>query len=239
LIAILRRCEAAVRRLDRVTVAAVAGLERRGVFAERGYKSSAAALADLLGWERPEARRRVVAAEQVSPRIGLDGGVLPARLPGTAAVFAAGRAGLRHVDVIARVLGSASAARLTPEQWAGVEEQLAAKAQVYTPAELHVWGLELVEVLDQDGAEPDDRPPVQVSELQLTRLPGGGGKLKGRFDDAAMFDAIATVVDAKASRSPPTTTGASGSGKPTRWPRCAGTCSITGTCRSAAATGRT
>jgi 5-methylcytosine-specific restriction protein A len=55
-----------------------------------------------------------------------------------------------------------------------------------------------VEVLDQDGAEPDDRPPVQVNELHLTRLPGGGGKLRGRFDDAAMFDAVATVVDAKA-----------------------------------------
>ena len=87
LIAILARCESAVRRLDRVTVAAVAGLERRGVFAERGYKSAAAALADLLGWERFEARRRVVAAEQVTPRVGLDGALLPARLPATAAVF--------------------------------------------------------------------------------------------------------------------------------------------------------
>ena len=56
----------------------------------------------------------------------------------------------------------------------------------------------LVEALDQDGEEPDDRPPAQVNELLLTRLPGGGGKLRGRFDDAAMFDAIAAVVDAKA-----------------------------------------
>ena len=132
----LTRCEGAVRRLDRAAVAAVAGLERRGVFAERGYRSSAAALADLVGWERFEARRRVVVAEQVVARAGLDGAVLPARLPATAAVFAAGRAGLRHVDVIARVLGSASAQRLTPERWAGVEEQLAAKAAVYTASEL-------------------------------------------------------------------------------------------------------
>jgi uncharacterized protein DUF222/HNH endonuclease len=55
-----------------------------------------------------------------------------------------------------------------------------------------------VEVLDQDGAEPDDRPPVQVNELHLTRLPDGGGKIKGRFDDAALFDAVATVIDAQA-----------------------------------------
>jgi hypothetical protein len=198
LVGVLTRCEAAVRRLDRVTVDVVAGLERRGVFAERGYRSSAAALADLLGWERIEARRRVVAAEQVTARVGLDGAALPARLPATAAVFAAGAASLRHVDAIARVLGSASAARLTLAQWAGVEEQLAAKAQVYTPSELQAWGAQLVEVLDQDGAEPDDQPPVQVNELHLTRLPGGGGKLRGRFDDAALFDAVATVADAKA-----------------------------------------
>jgi hypothetical protein len=36
------------------------------VFAERGYRSTAGALTDLLGWERFEARRRVVAAEQVT-----------------------------------------------------------------------------------------------------------------------------------------------------------------------------
>ena len=142
LIAILTRCEKATRRLDRVTVSAVAGLERRGVFAEKGYKSSAkssaAVLADLLRWERPQARRRVVAAEQVTPRVGLDGAPRPARLPATAAVFATGRASLRHVDVIARVLGSASAERLAPEQRAAAEEQLAGKADVYTPSELQV-----------------------------------------------------------------------------------------------------
>ena len=37
-----------------------------------------------------------------------------------------------------------------------------------------------------------------MNELHLTRSPSGGGKIKGRFDDAAMFDAIAAVVDAKA-----------------------------------------
>ncbi len=116
-------------------------------------------MADLLGWERFEARRRVVAAEQVVPRVGLDGAVLPARLPATGAAFAAGRAGLRHVHAVAAVLASRSAQRLTPERWAGPEEQLAARAGEYTPSELQAWGAALVEVLDQDGAEPDDRPP--------------------------------------------------------------------------------
>ncbi len=198
LMSVLTLCEGVTRRLDRVTVDALAALERRGVFAERGYKSAAAALSDLLGWERFEARRRVVVAEQVTPRVGLDGAPLPARLPATAMVFAAGATSLRHVETIARVLGSDAAGRLSPQQWAGAEAQLAAKADVYTPSELQAWGAALVEALDQDGEEPDDRPSVGVNELHLTRSPSGGGKIKGRFDDAAMFDAIAAVVDAKA-----------------------------------------
>ena len=198
LVSLLTVCEGAARRLDRITVDTVAALERRGTFGERGYKSTAGALRDLLGWERFEARRRVTAAEQVTARVGLDGGALPARLPHTAAAFERGVASLRHVDVVARVLATPAAARLTPEQWAGAEEQIAAKTTDYTPSELHAWGTALVEALDQDGAEPDDRPPPQVNELFLTRTATGGGKLKGRFDDAAMFDAIAAVIDAKA-----------------------------------------
>src|SRR4051812_22086921 len=139
-VALLSVCEQTARRLDRITVEAVSVLERRGVFAERGYSSPARALSDLLGWERFEARRRVVAAEQVADRVGLDGAVLPARLPVTAAVFDAGRCGLRHVEVIARVLGSAPARRLAPQVWAGAEEQMAGKAAVHTPSELQAWG---------------------------------------------------------------------------------------------------
>ena len=56
-------------------------------------------------------------------------------------------------------------------------------------------------MLDQDGAEPDDdREPEQVNELLLTRnRNGSGGRLKGRFDSAALFDQIAAVLDAKAA----------------------------------------
>jgi 5-methylcytosine-specific restriction protein A len=197
-VSVLALCEATARQLDQVTVATVAGLDRDGVFTDKGYRSAAQALSDLLGWERFEARRRTVAAEQVTPRVGLDGGVLPARLPATAGVFAAGRTGLRHVQVIARLLNSDAAGRISPQQWAGVEAQLAGKADCYTPSELHEWGTALIALLDQDGAEPDDRPPARVNELRLSRLPDGGGKLAGRFEDAAMFAAIATVIDTHA-----------------------------------------
>ena len=199
LLSVVTMCEGAGRRLDRVTVDAVAVLERRGFFTERGYRSTGSALSDLVGWEQFEARRRVVAAEQVGARTSVDGTVLPARLPATGEVFTAGKASLRHVEVIARVLGSRAAARLTPDQWAGVEQQLAAKTDQYSPTELHRWGTALVEMLDQDGEAPDDRPPPGVNELFITRnRSGSGGRIKGRFDDAAMFEAIAALLDAKA-----------------------------------------
>ena len=199
LLSVVTMCEGATRRLDRVTVDAVAVVERRGFFTDRGYKSTPAALMDLVGWEQFEARRRVVAAEQVGARTSLDGTVLPPRLPATGDAFSEGRASVRHVEVVARVLGTRAAGRLTPQQWAGVEQQLAAKTEEYTPTELHRWGSALVEMLDQDGEQPDDGPPPGVNELFITRNPtGSGGRIKGRFDDAAMFDAIAALLDAKA-----------------------------------------
>ncbi|WP_300012128.1 HNH endonuclease signature motif containing protein [Pseudonocardia sp.] len=198
LVSVLTVCEGVSRRLDRVVVGAVAALERRGVFAERGYRNPVVALADLVGWERFEARRRTVAAEAVCERVGVDGTVVAARLAATAAVFAAGGAGLRHVEVIARVLASGAAGRLAPAVWAGAEAELAAKASVYTPSELAAWGVALVEALDADGPEPDERAPAPVNELRLSPRRGGGGLVKGRFDDPALYDAIATVIDAKA-----------------------------------------
>src|SRR2546423_654413 len=72
LLTLLTMCEAAARGIDQLLVGALAEVERRGVFADRGYRSSAAALGDLLGWDRAEARRRLAAAPLVRHRIGLD-----------------------------------------------------------------------------------------------------------------------------------------------------------------------
>ncbi|MGH8964906.1 MAG: DUF222 domain-containing protein, partial [Actinomycetes bacterium] len=197
LLSVLTLAEGLSRQLDQITVATVATLQRRGTFTERGYKRPAAALADLLGWDWFEARRRVVAAEQACERVCMDGTVVEARLPCTGKVFTAGHAGLRHVEVIAGLLASRAAGRLTEEQRVGVEEQLAAKTGDYTPTQLRVWGADLIARLDQDGPEPDDDPDGAINELAIRRhRTGPGGTLTGRYEDAAMFDAIAALVDA-------------------------------------------
>jgi Domain of unknown function (DUF222)/HNH endonuclease len=196
LISALTLSEGVARRLDQVTVGVLADLERRGVFAARGYRSSVTALGDQLGWERFDARRKLVAAEHIRPRIALDGAVLPPRLPATAAVFDAGGASLRHVEVVARLLGSPAASRLTPDVWTTVESQLAGWVPDCTPNELQTRGTQFIDTLDMDGPEPDDRPEPQLNELWLRRNPNGiGGTIKGSYTDAAMFDAIASLID--------------------------------------------
>ena len=140
-----------------ICVEAIGTLTRRGAFAERGYRSSANALTDLMGCEPGEARRRVTAAEQVRPRVGLHGEVLASRLPATTAVFDTGDASPRHVEVITQALNSPTAGRLTPAQWADVEAELANKAPLHPPKDLLDYATKLVDALDHDGAEPDDR----------------------------------------------------------------------------------
>ena len=200
LLSALTFCEGVSRQMERLGITALAGLIRRGVFAERGYASVPKALADLVGLDWAEARRRAVVAEQAVARVGLDGAVLPAPLAATARCFASGGCSVRAVEVIARVLASPAAQRLPPEVWAAAEERLAGVAAEYSPADLQAWGGALVETLDQDGPEPDDRPPAQVNELHLARhTAGSGGRIRGRFDDPAMFAAIAAAVDAHAA----------------------------------------
>ena len=104
---------------------------------------------------------------------------MPARLPATAEVFAAGPDG--------------SAARRGDRPGAGEQAGRAALARglggcggaagrqgrPVHPARAAEWGTALVELLDQDGEQPDDRPPARVNELFLTRLPDGGRQGEG------------------------------------------------------------
>ena len=130
LLSALTFCEGVSRQMERLGVTALAGLMRRGVFAERGYRVGA------------EGVDRSPRPKSVWPRLRTS----------------------------------------TP------------------PADLQAWGGALVETLDQDGPEPDDRPRAQLNELHLTRhAAGSGGRIRGRFDDPAMFAAIASAVDAHAA----------------------------------------
>ncbi|MHA6783659.1 DUF222 domain-containing protein [Pseudonocardia saturnea] len=198
LLSVLLVCEGLTRRVDAISTAAIGALSEQGAFLARGYRSSARALADLLGWDHPAARTRATTAAELHSPTTLTGEQLPAHLPATATAFTAGDIALRHVEVIGRVLGTDAARRLSPDTWTGAETQLAAHARTASPGDLLAFGTELITLLDQDGPEPHDTPPP-LNELRLTRHPGRtGGSITGRFEDPALYDAIAAVIDAKA-----------------------------------------
>jgi hypothetical protein len=200
----LREMLFATRELSRLVsqlqVETIAALDRGGEFAAAGYRKPDSAVANVLTVERGQASRIVRAAGRVTGRVDLQGQVLPAVLPATAAVFAAGKASLAHVVVIDQLMAGAPAGRLPAEIWAAVEGHVAGLADEYTPSQLRSWGAQLIAAYDQDGPEPDDDGDddgrAQVNELRLTPLPGGGGLLKGRFDDPVRFATIATLIQA-------------------------------------------
>jgi Domain of unknown function (DUF222)/HNH endonuclease len=198
-VAVLSGLAAVEQHLHRVTVDTVAALQRDGSFAAHGQRA-VTAVSELLGIEARDARRIVLVAEQVCPRVDLQGQILPAVLPATAAAFHAGAVSLRQVEVIARLMNSPTAQRLSPDVHADAEAQIAAMAVDTTPAALRTWAVELLELLDQDGAKPDDREPALVNEMFLNPNPDGpGGRITARFDDADLYDAIASVIDAKSA----------------------------------------
>src|SRR3954451_17700265 len=78
------------RLVSQVQVETVAALDRSGAFAAEGYKRPDSAVANLLTVARGRAAEITRAAARVCPRVDPQGQPLPASLPATAAVFAAG-----------------------------------------------------------------------------------------------------------------------------------------------------
>ena len=217
-------------------MAALADLERRGTFGERGYRSSAAALGDLLGCERFEAHRRRL------PPPNRSGTADRARRRDAAAAAARHRRRVRHKAgrvcgtsrSITRLLNSAAAGRLSTRSCGPARRRSSPRwAGPLHPARVARAGArQLVEALDQ---------PTGLS--LTTALAGSGqravpvaaarrvaGRSKGRFDDAAMFDAIATVIDAHAApRTADDDRAPAANARPRRWPTRAAGCSTTPT----------
>jgi 5-methylcytosine-specific restriction protein A len=181
----------------------VGELIRRGAFTAHGYTRPEYAIADLLGWDRRPARRRVRLAEQVCPRSTLDGQPLPALLPATATVFAEGRITVAVAEAIVAVLTGPAALRLPTDIWAAVEEQVAHYAATHrlTPADITGWARQLVQAYDQDGPPPEHEPEL-VNELRLSRKPcGTGGCIRGELDGPT-FEAVVTAIGALSGTRP-------------------------------------
>jgi 5-methylcytosine-specific restriction protein A len=137
----------------------------------------------------------VAVASSVFATRSLLGEVLEPRLPATGIALGALEIDLAHAQVIESALATDAAGRISAEQWVATEVLFADWARQCTPELLARYTREHLEMLDQDGAPPDDDEP-QVNELHLAKSRFGvGGRIKGRLD-AVTFEAVARAIAA-------------------------------------------
>src|SRR4051794_4810485 len=199
-LAALLVAEGASRRADRAKISQIAIIDRDGLLTSKGCKSTTVGLKDLLGWDSDVARQHVRVAQHVGPRFALDGAPLEPVLPATAAAFSAGATTMRHVGVIATLMNSRSASRISLADRVSIEASLGEAAMIFSPRDVRIMGQELLAAADQDGPEPDERPGR--NELHFGTNPDGSGWIRGQFDDAEAFATITTGLDARTRPSP-------------------------------------
>jgi hypothetical protein len=102
-----------------------------------------------------EARRRVRDMENLGPRVGLTGEVLPPRWEEVARAQADGTINTEHVEVIANFMANLPN-WVDPATTTQCGQTLVAGARHQTPEELRTAANKLLYELDQDGPEPDD-----------------------------------------------------------------------------------
>jgi 5-methylcytosine-specific restriction protein A len=107
---------------------------------------------------------------------------------------------MRHVEVIAALMNSRPASRISLADRVAIEASLGDAATTFTPRDVRIMGQELLAAADQDGPEPDDRPGRNV--LHVGTHADGSGWLRGRFDDAEAFATIVTGLEARPRPTP-------------------------------------
>jgi hypothetical protein len=128
----------------------LAEVGQRVVLADLGFRDTAGLVSSVLRINRTEARHRVAAAEDLGPRRGLTGELLPAVFPRVAAAQAVGTVSPEHARIIrATVQALPPAARA--EHGAAVEATLTEQAAEFAPVELARLADVVAAALDPDG----------------------------------------------------------------------------------------
>ena len=195
LLAALLVAERVSRRADRAKISQIAAIDRDGSMVEKNYKTTLGGLKDTLKWDHDIAAQHVRVAQHVGPRFTLDGAPLEPVLPVTAAAFAAGATTMRHVGVIASLMNSKTASRISLDDRVSIEASLGQAATTFAPRDVRIMGEQLLAAADQDGPEPDDRPGR--NELHWGTHADGSGWIRGQFEDPEAFAVITTGLDAR------------------------------------------
>jgi hypothetical protein len=152
-----RAVEVARRRDHFARLELVAELDRQGVAARTGDRGVDRLLQVQWNLDKAQVQRLVDEAADLVARRSLQGEVLPARLPCTAAVAAAGAVGPEHIVVIRRVMARLDRVEgLDLEDWVEAERSLAEQATLLPPAALVRYAAALLARLDPDGVAPPE-----------------------------------------------------------------------------------
>jgi hypothetical protein len=198
-----REQEAAFRRGYFARLERVAELTALGAAAQTGDRNAQRLLQSLWRVDHAEAARLVDEAADLTPRVSLSGGVLPARLPATAMVLAAGQIGPGHVAVIRRTMGRLDKVEtVAPAPWAHAEQELAQAATTLSPRGLDQVAKQLLAHLDPDGVAPDEREE-RFDGLRLTARRDGSLWLRAVIRDAVDAELIREGFDAASTPAGP------------------------------------
>jgi hypothetical protein len=202
----LRDLETRIRRDYAAQLELIAELETRNVASERGYRSLAEFLRDVLRISRSEANRRIEHAHAVTEVDLVSGGTLEPPLPATAAALRAGELGAEHVTTITRTLTGLPAC-VTPEHRRHAEDVLVQAASTMDATTLAKLGVQVRARLDQDGTPPRDVVLADpINELRFVTKPNGRTAFRGELDPEASA-VLHTVLSPLAKPRPSTDEG--------------------------------
>lgn len=186
------RREVLTRTAPAVDHALLAALQAQSAATDIGAKNWADVLRIRLRISSQEARRRVRDAENLGPRTGLTGEVLPPRCEQTARAQSDGAINTEHIQVIEHFFTQLPT-WVDLATKAQCEATLIAGARHQAPEELRITANKLRYLLDQDGPEPDDTERSRKRGVTIGKQqPDGMSELKGLLDPEAraMLDAV-------------------------------------------------
>ncbi|WP_328305222.1 HNH endonuclease signature motif containing protein [Actinomycetospora sp. NBC_00405] len=188
--------EIARRRVAFARLEQVAELEALGVAERSGDRTTARLLQEMWQLAPFVAKRLVAEAADLCPRTSIAGEELPARLPCTSAVSAAGEIGEAHISIIRKTMARLDRVESLPvAEWEAAERTLAQEATVCGPRGLQAVADRLLAHLDPDGEEPPEEDAGRDDELLIVRRKNGTILYRGRMSDPVDGEAFLEVID--------------------------------------------